>query len=863
MKFLVKYFLLAIFPLLLIACGDDVEYTKTENIQVIPKNAAIIIEGRDLKKTKDVITEVEFKKLFTESNEFSSLFNSISELNKALEKNGASVWVSKDFSLSIHTTGSKEFGHLFIIDDIRQDAFIAVTKAISGDRIRIENYENQDIHHIDEFNLSFVQINQFFVLSNEDILIKDAIRQHNAPTDLPSDEHFQDAFKSANRSELLNVYVQTKELLGLFDMTYHASFSFLDDIDEWLALDFNVDNDRILLSGISTAQEDNRLHKLMFGTSGRKTEVFEYLPSSTHFCVSKLFPNIDQYMTSRIKTLEHEQRLNDWKAYKKSVDYNAEDFLKTFGDEYTYAICGADISPSNAVGLLKLEDLEKAKRFLKLSDVPKYRTYAFRELEDNGIFDFILGDFFKDFKDAKCVIIDDFAIFSNETSNLKSIINDYLGKTTLAYQETFVSLKDELSSKSNIWMYISEDALKGYPEQMARKKFKDQQKEVGNKIKNLGKVFAQIQVEEDYFQINLVGKNPKKEWKAPELKSDWSLELDNTFDMAPQKLWNHKSKSYEIAIQDKGNILYLISNSGKILWKKQLDEKIIGDIQQIDIYRNKRFQMLIQTKSQILLLDRNGKMVDGYPIKLPSQSSGPMAVFDYDKTKKYRILVPCLQHLAMYDQKGQRVKGWGAYKQPHAIVTKPQHFVVNNKDHILSVNKTGEIIVLKRNGDTRFKVKSKIKLHTLGTFKSLDKTKAQFQILTADNSFATVFKDGSIERTPGPESQILAAKFNSNTNTFVFKDRFECHKNGEVKSFDFDIDNTNVHLCNYKDSYFSVVDKTKEKVYILDKEGKLLKNFPIYGSTNALLTKMNSKNYLKLFVGGNDGTLYSYQVSKK
>ena len=862
MKYLVKYFIPLISLFFCLSCGNNVEYTKTENIQVIPKNAAIIIEGRDLKKTRDIITEVEFKKLFTESNEFSSLFNSIGELNKILEKNGASVWMSKDYSLSIHTTGSKEFGHLFIIDDIRKDAFTAVNKAISKDQIRIEHYENEDIHHIEHLNLSFVQVNQFFILSNEDILIKDAIRQHNATTDLPSDNHFQDAFKSANRSELFNVYIQTKELLALFDMTYSSSFAFLDHIDEWLALDFNVDNDRILLSGISTAQEDNRLHKMMFGTSGRKTDVFEYLPSSTHFCVSKLFPNIDQYMTSRIKTLEHEQRLEAWKKYKKDVDFNAEDFLKTFGNEYTYAICGSEITPSNAVGLLKLEDLEKAKRFFKVSDLPKYRSYSFRQLEDNKIFDFILGDFFKDFKNAHCVIIDDFAIFSNETSNLKSIINDYLGETTLAHQETFTSLKKELSSKSNIWMYISEDALQVFPEQMARKKFKDQQKEVGNKIKNLGKVFAQIQIEDDYFQINLVGKNPKKEWKAPELKSDWSLELDNTFDMAPQKLWNHVNKKYEIAVQDKGNILYLISDMGKILWKKQLDDKIIGDIQQIDIYRNKRYQMLIQTKNKILLLDRNGKMVDGYPIKLPSQSSGPMAVFDYDKTKKYRILIPCTQHLAMYDQKGKRVKGWNAYNQSHAIVTKPQHFIVNNKDYIVSVNETGETVVLKRNGETRFKVKSKIKPHPYGVFKSLDKNKVQFQMLTQNGSFATIFKDGSIENTPGPEGEILAAHFNQNACCYIFKDKFEHIYKEESYTHDLELGSNQVHLSPYKDDYFSLVDKASEKVYIFNNKGKLLKNFPIYGSTKSLLARMNSKSYLKLFVGGNDGTLYSYQISK-
>lgn len=863
MRLFLNFIYISFIVFVISSCGGDKKFSKTENIQVIPKNAAVIIEGRDLKKTYNVINDVEFSKLFTESNEFSSLFSSIAKLNIELEKNGASVWVDKDYSLSIHTTGSQEFGHLFIIDDIRSDAMKSIERSFSSSKIRIEQYENQKIYHLSSLNLSFVQVDQFFILSNEDILIKDAIRQHAANTDLPTDEHFQDAFRSADRSELFNVYVQTKELLNLFGMTYKSSFSFLSSIDEWLALDVNIDNDRILMSGICTAKDNNRLHKMMFGTSGRKSEIFEYLPSNTHYLLTKLFPNFEQYMSSRIKTLEHDQRLKAWKSYKKNSEYNVEDFLKTFGDEYTYAICGSEINPNNAIGVVKLNNLENAKRFLKISDLPKYRSYEIRELQNNKVLDFVLGDFFKDFSNAKCVIIDDYVIFANSLSNLKSTINDHLSGNTLAEQETFNDLKDELSSKSNIWMYISEDALEKYPEQMSREKYREQQREVGQKIKNLGKVFTQIKVEDDYFQINIVSKNPKKEWKPESTKSDWSLELDHAFSRKPNKLWNHVDKTYELAIQDQGNVIYLISDLGKILWKKQWPDQIIGDIKQIDIYKNNRFQMLFQTKSEIVLLDRNGNLVDGYPIQLPSYSSGEMSVLDYDKTKNYRLLVPCENHLAMYNQRGDIVKGWKAFNQENAIISQPKHAVYNSKDYISVFTNSNMFLVYKRNGELRFKSKLPQKPHSKSEIILKQSEEYKAELLAESNDYMIIENANEVETKPGFKNNLIDYKNNGRSTYFLSKDRIVKHSGDDEFEYEFDVNNTDATLSLTEElGYSCVVDVNKEKAYVFNKELELMKNFPIYGLTPPLLTTMNSSAYIKLFVGGDDGTLYSYQISK-
>ena len=72
----------------------------------------------------------------------------------------------------------------------------------------------------------------------------------------------------------------------------------------------------------------------------------------------------------------------------------------------------------------------------------------------------------------------------------------------------------------------------------------------------------------------------------------------------------------DIAIQDQDHVLYLYSNTGKLFWKKQLAGKIIGPIQQVDLYKNNRLQMAFRTQDKLIVLDRNGKIVKPFNKKI-------------------------------------------------------------------------------------------------------------------------------------------------------------------------------------------------------------------------------------------------------
>ena len=119
----------------------------------------------------------------------------------------------------------------------------------------------------------------------------------------------------------------------------------------------------------------------------------------------------------------------------------------------------------------------------------------------------------------------------------------------------------------------------------------------------------------------------------------WKVKLDADPAVRPFFFQNHNTGATEIFIQDQKNNIYLISASGKILWKAAIRERITGDIFMIDYYRNGKYQLLFNGKDYLHLIDRNGNYVDKYPVKLRSPASNTLAVFDYENNKDYRLFI--------------------------------------------------------------------------------------------------------------------------------------------------------------------------------------------------------------------------------
>lgn len=188
---------------------------------------------------------------------------------------------------------------------------------------------------------------------------------------------------------------------------------------------------------------------------------------------------------------------------------------------------------------------------------------------------------------------------------------------------------------------------------------------------------------------------------AASLKLLWKVKLEAEPVIRPFLFTNHNTGATEIFIQDNNNNVYLISASGKILWKAAIREKITGEIFMIDYYRNGKLQLLFAGSEYLHLIDRNGNYVDKYPVRMRSPATNSLVVFDYENNKDYRLFVAGEDRkVYAYDRSGSPVRGWNLFTARGKVSDPVAFFRVRGKDYLF-VSDDQAVYVLDRTGNIR------------------------------------------------------------------------------------------------------------------------------------------------------------------
>ncbi|MEL0301447.1 MAG: hypothetical protein VW976_06145, partial [Flavobacteriaceae bacterium] len=333
--------------------------------------------------------------------------------------------------------------------------------------------------------------------------------------------------------------------------------------------------------------------------------------------------------------------------------------------------------------------------------------------------------------------IEDFLFFAESEAGMKTLIAAYKDEKTLEKSLTYQRFAEEtLSDKSNLLWIGSGTALK---EQFPEKTFWKSMD-----TNKLSYIAFQGVVENDFMHLHFRLAQNDRENNDATVTNVALISLDHPVQSKPQWLKNHRTKEQDIAVQDEQNSLYLYSNTGTLFWKKQIEGKIIGDIQQVDLYKNGRLQMAFRTTERFYILDRNGKVVPPFNKKIKTTTSAQsLAVFDYDQSRNYRFVLAQDKNVLMLDNKGKRVTGFKFTKSASTISAPPKHIRIGNKDYILIKEESGKINILSRTGQTRVKIKQDFKASNqeiysyLKTFTTTDQQGNLIQIDPKGNVIST------------------------------------------------------------------------------------------------------------------------------
>ena len=322
----------------------------------------------------------------------------------------------------------------------------------------------------------------------------------------------------------------------------------------------------------------------------------------------------------------------------------------------------------------------------------------------------------------------------------------------------------------------------------------------------------------------------------------------------PQFVTNHITKQKEIVVQDVKNNLYLISNKGKILWKKQLQGAVLGKIEQIDIYKNGRLQLAFATRNRVYVIDRNGEDVKPFPLKFQGIITQPLAVFDYEKRKNYRLMVTQGNTVLMYNTKGVIVKGFGFKSTNKNIITQPKHFRIGSKDYI-TLKTRDKLYILDRIGKTRVKTDASYSYSSQPVFLY----KNTFTTTTQKGHLISIDRNGRVSEENLNLSENHALETTSKTLVTQSENRLGI-KN-KTTELDFgDYSDPRLFYINDK-IYVSTTDLQSHKIYMFDSQSKLLHNFPVYGSSAIDLDNIDKDENLEFVTKGENNSIILYQMN--
>ncbi len=352
----------------------------------------------------------------------------------------------------------------------------------------------------------------------------------------------------------------------------------------------------------------------------------------------------------------------------------------------------------------------------------------------------------------------------------------------------------------------------------------------------------------------------------------WRVKLDAPAAVKPFLFTNHNTGATEVFIQDERNNIYLISASGKILWKAPVRERITGEIFMIDYYRNGKNQLLFSGKDYLHLIDRNGNYVDKYPVKMRSPASNTLAVFDYESNKDYRLCIAGEDRkIYVYDRAGSPVRGWNMFTTPGRVTDPVRFFRVRGKDYLVAADDQ-DVYVLDRTGNIRVAHQEPVR-KAGGSAIRLDGGEDNALIFTAtDGTVVRLSFDGTINRQgAGTLSSSHRADFTDlsgdGKSDIIILDGSRLMITGsdgsEVSSHDLGSGRflgPAIFITGSNDRRIGVYDAAEGMIHLFGRNGSIVSGFPLKAGEYYNIGRVVSKSTWSLLTTDSDSYLYNYEL---
>lgn len=700
-----------------------------------------------------------------------------------------------------------------------------------------------------------------WLMSSGSDVMDEVLLQLESGSPITSDPLFAKARNTLGAGTDAHVLVHTERALRKLNTWWMpAALERLDLPPGWSALDVRARPDALLMSGLLVPDgEVPQLQAMEQQGIGRNT-LTRVLPATVSTMDVQHITQPEQWLALReVKEKEYVQALLAW----------------VHGAMGTAKAPASEGRPEQRWGVFASEDPDAATQALEAicveaCDTMSYRGVRLTQLPMSGAHERMLGHAFDFLERPWWMVLGDVVLFSDDPANLKASVDVWNDGGSLAEDGRSTAWFERISESCGRLLWC--DVARSLPILEAGLK-PDLPKNAGDLDSlwsQLGGLSMQLSPGQHGTHHLMIGLE-HAHLEVKETGVLWSTALGAPVLRKPDIVRNHVNNTREVFVQDAQHRVHLLGSNGKLLWTRQLDGSIMGAVAQVDRFRNGKLQLLFNTEGSLHLIDRNGKDVGGFPVSLKQKASAPMAVFDYDGERDYRVLVPGEDgSIRNFGLDGTEVKGWETPKYSEAAANPVVHVRIKNKDYLLVVDGSGHVNLLDRRGVVR--EKSSLEL---GSSASIQKVIPGMEI----QSTALVWTDAGGALHKGlisGSSKVVATQMGgrswledlgndgSEELIRIVADSVIISSEGKpilIRGFGTALQQElDVYSLGRGRHVLGVVRPGTEQVSVIDMLGRELEGLPVQGAISCSIADLESDGSLELVSISGNGTVSAHRV---
>lgn len=632
----------------------------SDPFNAIPTNAALIIECQTGKAANEELQSTHFWENWGGDPDLLQMrsvlhfSDSVSGTHTAYKK----AWSTQPLYLSLHLTGSAGAGWLAAMNIPLGFSYKEVAGQVSeyfADR-EFEEREYEDVIIYESGHTTspvcFAISKGVFLLSESPVLLEDAIRQSRNGTPLRKVRIFNQVAGATNKSAI-RLYINSIGARDLLSSNWNTEqnevLELASRLGRWSGLQLRILKEEIRLEGVCGSVDPSDWITAFQNSQPQRFNMAAALPDRTAFLLwigsdqlqtirSRFRQDLNIYPAARLMESERDALIQ---ACQRDL---AAEFDGMTGSEAGLAItepAGSDFTNNLLVLLRSMRPSETERMLEQWSKIrnsgirkESYRGKTILTFPDHRWALLTLGNVSASWTQSALTFVNGYFVCAAQAASLKTLLDDLADGKRLDAKTGFTQHLRRLGNDQHLFVYASANRSQNLLPAFLNKYSKP------TRATHLQDVFITARLRSDrllQLQAALTtGGTPEREPAVV-----WSTQLDTTLHAGPFLLPGDENGRCYVGAQDKSGRLYLFNESGKLLWKVLVNDTLLGTLHTVDYYRQGSWQLLFNTKSRLFILDREGKRVANYPIRLPASATGSLSLINRPGHTDPGILIPC------------------------------------------------------------------------------------------------------------------------------------------------------------------------------------------------------------------------------